>query len=562
MFRKVLVLLCGLVALGGCQYIRPEAAPLPRYAFDLNGNGKNDTNLALRPCTTAPDATCLIVTSEVTADKEVLLSAGKTGCAGQVQGRRVEVIGDHANDPLEEVAILYCENGATGSLPALAIVDVSAGQVVARAVAPSGQRHSFTDYPRNPVGKKYPFLAPSYGDGDTSFYGQAVWGYLCLYKPDRPSDPKCGTGFTAVSTAPQERFFREAGGYLQDLDADGWEDITLIFHDLVHTVSTRTAEGIGTTAYDVAAATEPRSPKGFHAGRSYGTHAAFTGTDGKLRTLIVGGMPVGGFENVMCNVSWFVAVLESSPGQPSTRTLSWSRFYGFNSATFSEINPAYAEDPRAKVSRPADHQNGCIHSFSDARSVMDREHVVIFNYFREDAPLSGCLKEQYRLYLAPAWTPDKQRAWQACIAGNLQSPGTWNMRVLRERDGTPLFSSLNVYVWGASKDLLPSGELVYLVEMLPDTPVPFDLRGHPTGPLRVRALINGAWSERGTLPGAGRPRIRAVPGSGSRGHGSSESFAELTLEDLDGDGLKELQLADGTWVGYSPRGHQFVNKTP
>lgn len=320
MLGRVSVLLCGLVVLSGCQYIRTEPGFLPRYSFDLNGNGMNDTNLELRPCSGISTATCLRVASTVTADKEIPISTGTNGCAGRIQGRRLEVIGDHVNDPLQEVAILYCENSGTGSPPALAIVDVS--------------------------------------------------------------------------------------GYLQDLDADGWEDITLIYHTLVASVSTRTAAAIGTTEYDVAAAAEPHSPKWFHDGRNYGIHSAVMGTDGKLRTVIVGGMPVGGFENAMCGVSWFVAVLES----------------------------------------------------------------------------------------------------------------------------------------------------------LPDGPVPFDLREHPPGPLLARALSKGMWSERGKFPVAGRPKIRAVPGSGSRGYGSYTYFAELTLEDIDGDGLKDIQMADGTWAGYSTDLQGFVKK--
>lgn len=559
-FPKILLLL-GLWLGSGCALLRPVSPPLPAYDYDLNGNGVNDTNLSLAPCTTAVDATCLLVSSTVTPVKEVRISSGKNACGGHVLGRRLEVIGDHVNDPLQEVAVLYCESGGTESPPALAVVDVSGGRVVARAVAPPGQRHSYTDYPKDPEGKKHPFLAPSFGDGDTAFYGQAVWGYLCLYKPDRPSDRQCGDGFTAVSTRPRDAFFREVGGYLQDLDGDGWEDITLIYHKLVHTVSTRTAAAIGTTEYDVAAADEPHSPKWFHDGRNYGTHSAFTGTDGALRTVMVGGMPVGGFDNVTCDVSWFAAVLESSPGRPDTRRLSWSRYYGFSSNIFSEISPAHADDPSAKVSRKADYQNGCIHMFSDGRSTMDRERVLVFNYFREEAPVNLCLKEQYQLYLDPPWTPDKQRVWYACIAANLKSPGMWNMQVLRERDGVPLFSSPNVYVWGASTELLPDGELVYLIEPLPQPTVPFDLRERAPAPLLVRALLNGQWRERGILPIAGRPKIRQAWGGGPKGYGSYTYFAELVLEDIDGDGLKEIQLTDGTWVGYSENEQTFIEKT-
>lgn len=522
----------------------------------------NDTNLELGSCATASSSTCLLVTSTVTQNKEILISVSQNVCNGLVIGRRLEVIGDHVNDPLQEVAVLYCENPGTASPPALAVVDVSSGQVVARAIAPSEQVNSFTDYPRDPEGRKYPFLAPSYGDGDTSFYAHTVWGYLCLYKPDRRSDAKCGNGFVAVSTTPADKFFREVGGYLHDLDSDGWEDITLIFHKQVYTISTRTAAEIGTTEYDVAEATEPKSPKWFHDGRNYGTHSVVTGTDGKLRTVMVGGMPVGSFANVTCGVSWFAAVLEMSPGQPSTRKLRWSRYYGFSSNVFSEVNVAFAADPSVRIARLANYQNGCVHTFSDSRSIMDREHVIIFNYFREEAPQQTCIKEQYQLYLDPAWTLDKQQIWHTCIAMNRTAPGMWNMQVLRERDGIPLAESRNVYIWGASRELLPNGEMVYLVESLPQRTVPFDLGEHAPSPLLIRALNNGQWSERGTLPVARRPNIQLVGGSGSRGCGSYNCFAELVLKDIDGDGIKDIQMADGTWIGYSTRERRFIPKAP
>ncbi len=135
------------------------------------------------------------------------------------------------------------------------------------------------------------------------------------------------------------------------------------------------------------------------------------------------------------------------------------------------------------------------------------------------------------------------------------------MQVLRERDGALRAESANVYVWGATRDLLPTGETVYLVEPLPPHPVPFDLRGRQPGSLLVRALIDGRWSERGTLPIAGRPLIRQDWGGGPRGYGSYTYFAELTLEDIDGDGIKDLRMADGTWIGYSVSERAFIQKT-
>jgi hypothetical protein len=51
--------------------------------------------------------------------------------------------------------------------------------------------------------------------------------------------------------------FREAGGTVQDVDGDGWEDVTLIYHAMVHTVSINPTlpsnRVLATTAYDLAA---------------------------------------------------------------------------------------------------------------------------------------------------------------------------------------------------------------------------------------------------------------------------------------------------------------------
>lgn len=80
--------------------------------------------------------------------------------------------------------------------------------------------------------------------------------------------------------------------------SDGWQDIHLIFHRLIHTISGQTGAVLTTTTYDVAARDEPGSPPWFHSGRTSGTHSSFTGAGGRLRNLIVGGSPVGAFTDV------------------------------------------------------------------------------------------------------------------------------------------------------------------------------------------------------------------------------------------------------------------------
>lgn len=527
------------------------------YAFDLDGDGTTETDLTLAACSAPQTGLCLQVDSALLGAFTLLVDTAGA-LTSKVQGPLLSTIGSHTGTAHHEVAVVYART--TGE-PALAIVDVQAKQVVAVTAAPSGQTVAYVDVPRDPQGRGHPFLAPSYGDEP----GAKAWGYLCVYAAQTGNLGRCGMGFAEVSTIPSVfyssagYYFREVGGYLQDIDGDGWDDIHLIYHATVVAISPRTAQQLVTTTYDVAAPSEPASPKWFHSGRNYGTHRAYTGQDGKLRTLVVGGIPVGSFEDVNCNVSRFVAVLESSAGQPSTRKLAWSRYLGFTSTIFSAYDPSYASNP--PVARAADILDRCVHRFSDARSVMDGQEVAVFNYFASDAPVDRCLLEQYQLYLPPTWTQQKSDAWYGCLAKNLAVTGVWGQMVLGASDGQGLTGSQQTYVWGMSTALLPGGEPLYLVETLP-AKTPYDLRKHPASALAVRALVSALWSTRGTFPVAGRPRIVSEAAHGSRGVGSYTGFAELSLRDLDGDGLMEVELEDGRWVGYDAASGAFTLKAP
>ena len=180
-------------------------------------------------------------------------------------------------------------------------------------------------------------------------------------------------------------------------------------------------------------------------------------------------------------------------------------------------------------------------------------------YFDQQAPIDTCLWEQYQLYLPPTWTQEKADAWYTCFAQNVGAPGVWGMQAWREADGVGLTGSQQTYVWGASDQLLPSGEIVYLVEMLPAV-APFDLSGVALSELKVFALIGGLWADRGTFPVAGRPQLRSVPAAGPRGVGSYTSYAELTLADVDGDGNADVEIEAAQWVGYDEATESFVAK--
>ena len=84
----------------------------------------------------------------------------------------------------------------------------------------------------------------------------------------------------------------------------------------------------------------------------------------------------------------------------------------------------------------------------------------------------------------------------------------------------------------------------------------------PAQKLQALALVKGLWTARGTFPKVGRPKLIARPAEGHRGVGSSTAFAELSEKDLDSDGLNEVQLEDGSWVGYDAVSKVLVVKTP
>ncbi len=531
--------------------------PMPSLPFDLDLDGQGDTDLAIDACVDTPGSTCLmILESTVIAPAEVVIGDGANMCDGNVLGTKIDLIGDHNDDGFAEVTALHCRFDGVEGPPALAIVDAAAALRIGQAAAPATIDHAFAGAAEGPGERRYAFLAPSYGDGESE---GANWLRVCVFRPDLPSDPSCGEGFSGIPLSPPAPVFREVGASLQDLDGDGWQDINLIFHRTIYSVSPKTLAPIVSTTYDIAWADEPGSPKWFHSGRNYGTHATFTAADASSGLLLVGGSPVGTFSDDLCNVSRFVGLLRAPGGQPGARKLAWSHYFGFSSTIFTTYDAKYINNPEADVARLADVVDGCIHRFGSSRSVMDNEPVVVFNYFDMAAPIDYCLKEQYALYQPPTWTQEKADAWYSCFGKNSMSPGTWGMQVLRESDGQGLTGSQGTYIWGTGDRWIEGGEPLYLVEMIPGQKA-FNLSDQPPTQLRVLALVGGLWQERGILPVAGRPQIVPSPGRADLGLGSYSYIAELVRRDIDDDGLDDIALEGGVWVGYSSDEAAFVLK--
>jgi hypothetical protein len=191
--------------------------------------------------------------------------------------------------------------------------------------------------------------------------------------------------------------------------------------------------------------------------------------------------------------------------------------------------------------------------FSDGRSRMDGQNVIVYDYFIQNQGITNCAAEQFGFYFG------YDQVWYQCLANNLASTGNWAMQVLRESDGAPLTGSTQSYIWGWSDRIFPGGDVVYLTEVTPSS-MRFDFGDVAPTPLSMRSLSHGSWVDRGTLPVAGRPRIVYPALGGSRGVGSSTAFTELSLYDIDGDGLLDFQLVSGGWAGWSAAQGAWIMK--
>ena len=523
------------------------------FAFDLDRDGTNDTDLTLLDG--AGGAALRVETATEVFEIPLGATARATPSGVTFSGPALQAIGDHVGGARSEVAVAFAIDRGTHASAALAVLDVEARVLVASTSSPADLARfesyglaTFVGALEEPT-RRAPFLAPGYGDAPA-----ALWGYACVFRVGA-SGSRCGAGFVEIDTRSEGSWFREVGGLTSDLDGDGTGDLTLVYHTRLRSYSGRTGLLLADTEYDVALADEPSSPRWFHSGRNYGTLSFARGADGLDRTLIVGGAPVGSFADYNCNVSRFVAVLEQTRAMPSSRRLAWSDYFGFASSIFRTYSPAYASDPSADLARLGDFTNGCIHRFADSRVVVSAEDAVMFDYFLASGTVDTCLDEQYALYLPPTWTPEKTAAWNACISRIVSQPGTWGMQVRRVRDGASLTGSLGTYVWGATDRLLPSRELVFVVESMPSG-ARFDVSDVPASAMHVWALVDGLWAARGDLPIVGRPRILTTPASGDVGVGSFADPTALDLTDVDGDGLAELALATGERIEWN--GTAFV----
>ncbi|HEV7996510.1 MAG TPA: hypothetical protein VGP52_09655 [Stellaceae bacterium] len=565
---------CLMLALAVSGVLATIACPRPAgaagYAFDVDGSGAPDANLQLSHCQKKPSAVCLQLKSAKFGAKEFFLTDNT-----KATPIHIGLIGrQFADGPLAAAFVYWLTGadaiGATGPLVALSVFDLNgAGQKAWVAPPKANRAQHFQGYSvydtyfavlAGPGGKRYPFLAPG-----QRYLNLAHWDFLCLFDPANIAkpDPACGTGFRRVSAtfpnAAKLSGFRHNGGWLEDVDGDGWQDINLPFLRYILVISGHTGAQLALLHPQIAEHARHGAPVDFDSGRFYGSFTPFAAASSKHDVLIASANPVGTFNDIYCNVARYYAVLETkAPDAPQTRDLKWANYISFVKNYFSDA------DARNMVRR-GDGIDHCVHRVSDSVFHAQTKTFTLYNEFTTDPPLAQntCLTQQKAEWRAH-FQPDKMKAWTACADQKFApATGDWQVQLRDLADGHRLARWPNGYVWGRLENFVPGYPETFLLEAMAER-VPFDQKGYSPKALSIVA-VNPDFTLRqlGALPVAVRPRILApapdpLPYQGTVGS-TWRGILEVASRP-DADGLNDIELQDGRWVGYSPQTKGFVLK--
>jgi hypothetical protein len=404
----------------------------------------------------------------------------------------------------------------------------------------------------DPAGLAYPFLAPG-----ARYLNKPHWSQLCIFDPTRISDPDppCGTGFVhrdvAFAGDLQNAQFRHNGGWVQDIDGDGWDDIHLPFLGHILSLSGRTGAQLALSQFDVARFSEPDSLVNFHSGRLYGSFTAFSHpTTGASMVYVSAGTPVGQFADPYCNVSRYQAALRWA----GAAQLTWSNYLSFAKTIF---RPPYQSID--DVLRRGQMLDECVHRFSDSLVwPTAKQPVGVYSHFSQTVPPDDDCQAQILAEQRSGFQQSDADATTACAAAHwVTARGRWTIQALDAVTGGGVIAWPDAYAWGRVANLVP-GQPHSLVVQTFSQPVELARTAEAPQELRFVSLLGPdlRWVHHGRLaaPGAA-PKTDHVTGFyGSRraglGH-TAGGIPELVTADVDADGLRDVALEDGSWVGYS-----------
>lgn len=473
-----------------------------------------------------------------------------------------DVMGEFSELQGDMLAYLYAASPDNSVI--VYIIDLTREQLIAWVAPPAnfGMYNTWFSYVADPKGRKFPFVVAGahylngHDYGNTAYPGQ--WDFICMFSPQNIATPdqSCHTGFKSASvtftvggkSAAEVSQFRHNGGWTVDVDGDGWSDIHLPFLGYILSLSGKNGESLGLSHFDVAAISEPTAPAYFHSGRFY---AGFTVTSARgetPETLINSADAVGSFEDLYCNVSRFYASIEWREG---SWRLKWSNYLSFAKTLF---RPPY--EATSDYSRLGDDLNGCAHRYADSVERIGERRVILFNYFKKLDPAPVCQAELLEEQRSQFTHSEPYN--QCAPAAVLPARGAWAVRMVDTTSGAGVNAFPETYLWGRAVNVWPGQSDLLVVQRFSTEGgiVAFNRTALSVGSLQLVKLNNALGFDVLAAienPG-GSPVVvdrfesyRAFP----EGIGASYAgIPELALKDVDGDGLNDIRLSNGKWLGF------------
>lgn len=448
------------------------------------------------------------------------------------------------------------------------VVDPGKGRQVAWTNPPDDYNLFYTYFSKvNGPGKTaFPFLAPG-----QRYLTKPHWNFLCQFDVaaiDSP-DLACGTGFRMVNvdfvnslgqSAKTASGFRHNGGWVDDLNGDGYDEINLPYLSYILSIDGRSGQRVALSHFDVASRSKPNAPAFFHSGRFYGGFTSFTHPEnGSKMTLITAGNAVGSFDDHFCGVSRYVAGVNWI----DTGYLQWSNYLSFQKTLFS---PPY--NSFTNIRYKGDAMNLCLHRFSNSLFSVEGYPAAAYSYFKAD-PSNGNCEVETLIEQASGFNESAISAFNNCaLQRYLPTRGIWTVQFLDAVTGDGVIAWPGAYLWGRVERFAPDQPFHFIVETFESKKnLRFDQLGHVPDRFFFSAIPKKNWnfSHSGSLarPGA-RPSVRLKYGYyGSYPRGVGQTFngvPELVVRDIDGDGFNDFQLENGEWVGYSTLKKTFITK--